>query len=220
MSHVRRHPAMAGSFEAICRSLFTSWCRLSVTGCEHLPAEPFIICSNHQSHLDSLALMAAAGRRFGDFGLLAAQDYFFERPAARRLFSPFLNLIPVARTPDARGLQRTLALCREFVVERRGNLIIYPEGGRSRTGDLQPFKAGFALLSAELGMPIVPAYVKGTSAVMPPGAAWPKPGRIEVRFGPPLPRQVSIRRLRRQQMERAVLDLEERVHELRAMTGD
>jgi 1-acyl-sn-glycerol-3-phosphate acyltransferase len=218
MTPGKPHPVIASAFETMCAGLFVGWCRLTVTGREHIPPGPFIICSNHQSHLDSVALMAASGGRFRDFGLLAAQDYFFERPATRRLFSPLFNLIPVARTADRQALRRTLTLCRQFVAEKQGNLIIYPEGGRSRSGAIQPFKRGAALFAAELGLPIVPAYVKGTRAVMPPGAPWPKPGSIEVRFGAPMLQDAAApRRIR---IDATAVDLERRVHELKAISGD
>lgn len=211
---------MLGAFEAMCAGLLRGWCRLTVSGDEHLPPGPFIICSNHQSHLDSVALMRASGGRFRNFGLLAAQDYFFERRTARRLFSPMLNLIPVARTPDRQALRRTLAICRRFVAESRGNLIIYPEGGRSRSGTIQPFKRGAAMFAAELGLPIVPAYVKGTRAVMPPGAPWPKRGTIEVRFGAPVAPDGHGAKTRRGRIDATAAELERRVHELKAICGD
>jgi 1-acyl-sn-glycerol-3-phosphate acyltransferase len=214
------HPALAGSFETLCRGLFRSWCRLTVTGREHIPDGPFIICSNHQSHLDSIALMAASGGGFLRFGLLAAQDYFFERPLAHRLFSPFLHLIPVARSPDRQAVRRTLAHCRQFVGETQGNLIIYPEGGRSRNGAIQPFKRGAALFAAELGLPIVPAYVKGSGAVMPPGAALPRRGTVEVRFGPPMLQAPAQAGQRRRLFDETAADLERRIHALRASSGD
>lgn len=218
MTPRKPHPAMAGAFETFCAGLFRNWCRLTVSGREHIPAGPFIICSNHQSHLDSVALMAASGGRFLDFGLLAAEDYFFERQRAHRLFTPLLNLIPVARTADRQALRRTLSLCRQFVAETQGNLIIYPEGGRSRSGAIQPFKRGAALFAAELGLPIVPAYVKGTGAVMPPGAPWPKPGTIEVWFGAPMLHDPAAPR--RGRIDATAAALERRVHELRAISGD
>ncbi|CAN7407924.1 lysophospholipid acyltransferase family protein [Phenylobacterium sp. LjRoot219] len=220
MTPRKPHPVMAGAFERMCAGLFVGWCRLTVSGREHLPEGPFILCSNHQSHLDSVALMAATGGRFREFGLLAAQDYFFERPATHRLFSPLLNLIPVARTADRQALRHTLMLCRQFIAETQGNLIIYPEGGRSRSGALQPFKRGAAMFAAELGLPIVPAYVRGTRAVMPPGTSWPKPGGIEVRFGPPVLQDAGAPATRRGRIDATAADLERRVHELKAISGD
>ena len=213
-------PLLSSAFEALCRGLFRTWCPLSVSGREHIPAGPFIICSNHQSHLDSVALMTATGRRFGSFGLLAAQDYFFERPFTRGLASPFLNLIPVARTSSAAALQRTLALCRRFVDERQGSLIIYPEGGRSRDGSLRPFKRGAAVLAAEFRIPIVPAFVDGSGVVMPPGVPWPRRGRIHVRFGPPMTlAPAGPGPQRRQIVHQGAADLERRVHQLKATCG-
>ena len=93
-------PPLGAAFELACRAVFRAWCPLAVSGRELLPPGPFIICSNHQSHLDSVALMTAAGGRFGDFGLLAAKDYFFGRPMTAAALRPLLQLIPVPRSAD------------------------------------------------------------------------------------------------------------------------
>ena len=68
------------TFELYCRSLFTFYSPLTIKGRENLPSGSFIFCSNHNSHMDSGILMAAAGTGFKNFGLIAAKDYFFDEP--------------------------------------------------------------------------------------------------------------------------------------------
>ena len=87
---------MAWMFQAFSRLVFRLYCPLHVFGQEHLPDRPFILCSNHASHMDVVALMLASGRPFTDFAMVAAQDYFFGnrlQSAANLLF----NLIPLER---------------------------------------------------------------------------------------------------------------------------
>ena len=65
-------------------------------------------------------------------------------------------------------------------------LIAFPEGTRSTTGSLLPFKRGAAFLGVELGLPIVPAHIDGAREALPKGSWLPRPGRMRVCFGRPI----------------------------------
>jgi 1-acyl-sn-glycerol-3-phosphate acyltransferase len=65
-------------------------------------------------------------------------------------------------------------------------VVIFPEGGRSHDGHLRPPKAGIGVIVSQTGCPVVPAYLKGTFDVLPPGAHWPRLRHITVRFGVPI----------------------------------
>ena len=178
-------------FELFCTLVFRGYCPLSAHGRAHLPPPPFIFCSNHSSHMDSPALMYASGLGFRRFGMIAAQDYFFDHGPRKSLLPALMNLIPTQRKATRRQLARLLADCRRFVgAESAGAaarcLILYPEGTRSRNGKMQPLKKGAALLSTELGLPIVPAYIRGTFEALPAGVSLPRPRRIRVYFAAPL----------------------------------
>jgi len=173
-------------FESFCRRFFGSYCRLTVEGLDHLPATPFLLCSNHASHIDSAALMTASGRRFRRFALLGASDYFFSSPGVRWSVSPLMNVIPIDRHPGARSLESCLESCRRFLKETGGTLILYPEGTRSPDGEMQPFKTGAAFFASELGLPLVPAYIDGSHRILPKRSSVPRPGSLTVRFGKPL----------------------------------
>ena len=64
--------------------LFNLWCPLRTHGRNNLPDAPYILCSNHSSHMDSAALMYAGGLGFNQFGMVAAQDYFFDKQHIKR----------------------------------------------------------------------------------------------------------------------------------------
>ncbi len=64
------------------------------------------------------------------------------------------------------------------------SVLIFPEGTRSRTGQLQEFKPGVGLIAQELGVPVVPAYIQGTHQAMAVGKALPHRRGIEVFFAP------------------------------------
>src|SRR5271170_4523555 len=109
-------PATGGAmFQAFCRMFFVGYCRLTVEGREHLPASPFILCSNHTSHIDSAVLMTASGLPFSTFAMLGARDYFFDSWSVRLIVSRFMNVVPIDRQAQHNSLRRSLAMCEDFL---------------------------------------------------------------------------------------------------------
>jgi 1-acyl-sn-glycerol-3-phosphate acyltransferase len=210
----------AGStiFQAFCRAFFTCYCRLTIAGQRYLPASPFIICSNHTSHIDSAVLMTASGLPFSAFAMLGASDYFFESRRTRFVVSRFMNVIPIDRHAQHKSLRRSLAMCEEFLQRRRGNLILYPEGTRSCNGELQTFKKGAGLFAVDLGVPVVPAHIEGARRILAKGEFMPRPGAVTVRFGEPIMFESNHfdARLGRESRRAAVELLEQRI---RALSG-
>jgi 1-acyl-sn-glycerol-3-phosphate acyltransferase len=175
------------AFEHFARLLFDVYAPVEVTAREHLPAEPFLLCSNHASHMDAPALMIAAGLPFDAFRLLAAADYFDPETLGGRLTHSMLHIVAIDRTEGhSVRLRRTVSHCRELVEDHHVRLIAFPEGTRSRTGDLLAFKRGPSFLAVALGLPVVPARIDGTHRAMPKGRWFPLPARICVRFGRPI----------------------------------
>jgi 1-acyl-sn-glycerol-3-phosphate acyltransferase len=170
-------------FECFARLICRVWCPLRVDGRENLPDVPFLICANHSSHLDSIVLMVATGEPFRCLALLAARDYFFSSRLSNRAFGALLRLIPLDRSARPYSLRRTLSLCADFLNQGNRGLILFPEGRRSRTGDVGPFKRGVALFSTRLGLPVIPVCIEGTRGVMPRGRFFPRPGPVTVRIG-------------------------------------
>jgi 1-acyl-sn-glycerol-3-phosphate acyltransferase/long-chain acyl-CoA synthetase len=184
---VRDARAVRYAFECFVRTVFRTYVRLEVGPCDHLPSGSFLLCSNHSSHLDGAALMVASGLPFDSFRLLAAADYFSPQSSAGRLTRAMLNIVSIDRSSGhAVRLRRTVAECRELVRGEPVRLIAFPEGTRSTTGSLLPFKRGAAFLAVELGLPIVPAHIDGAREALPKGSWLPRPGRIRVRFGRPI----------------------------------
>lgn len=155
---------------------------------ERLPRTgPFILAGNHTSHLDSGAVIAtlvetlgfAAARRLHVVG---ARDYFFDSRLKGWAFSTLLNVVPIER--DEVGLQG-LRLVGSIL--RRGEaVLIFPEGTRSRSGELQTFRPGVGLLAWEYDVPVVPLYLSGTFEALPAGRLLPQRGKVSVWVGEPL----------------------------------
>lgn len=183
--------AMNTFFMNFCKAVYNYYCPLTVIGQENVPLEPFIFCSNHSSHMDSSVLMTASGLPFEQCAMVAAEDYFFHHSRKRNLVQLLMNLIPIDREASKESILTSVKLCEAFIKKGNRNLIIYPEGTRSTTGELQVFKKGTAWIAMRLKLPIVPAYISGTYAAMPKGKIFPKPKAISVTIGKPIyPNQI------------------------------
>lgn len=175
----------AKSFEKFCKTIFKFYCPLKIYGQENLPKAPFIICSNHASHLDSSMLMSACGLPFQNIGLIAAKDYFFDQ-SHRFYLHYMMNLVPIARGVGGKAIKDSIVACRSFLNDGGLALIIYPEGTRSLTGEISRFKEGASILAHELDLPLVPAYVGGSYEALKKGSYFIKPQALTVRFGEPV----------------------------------
>jgi len=114
----------------------------------------------------------------------AANDYFFAKPWLGAAVSLAFNAFPFERAPCAQ-VRATLAGCRGLVQEG-WSLLLYPEGTRSTTGSIAPFKPGLGFLAVNLGVPVVPVYLGETSSILPKGGRLPRKGSLTIRFGKPV----------------------------------
>jgi 1-acyl-sn-glycerol-3-phosphate acyltransferase len=202
-------------FQAFCRAFFLSYCPLTVEGRDHLPVSPFILCSNHTSHIDSAVLMTASGLPFSAFAMLGARDYFFDSWRVRLIVSRFMNVVPIDRHARHNSLRRSLAMCEDFLRRPQGNLILYPEGTRSPSGEIMAFKKGAGLFAVELGVPVVPAHIAGARNILAKGNFLPRPGTVTVRFGEPIRFTSQIAHLPARGLRKAAVELiEQRIREL------
>ena len=133
--------------------------RVRTRGLERLGAPPYIFTPNHASHFDIAALLGylPGANRF------AAKKELFSEPVLGAVLRT-LGMIPVDRDNPGAAIERLGRLERQPL-----SVIIFPEGTRSRTGELQPFKKGAFVTAIQLGIPVVPVVCKGTRDVMPPG---------------------------------------------------
>lgn len=113
-------------------------------------------------------------------------------------------------------------MCDEFLRRTRGNLILYPEGTRSGTGEMQTFKKGAGLFAVELGVPVVPAYIEGAHRILAKGKFLPRPRSVTVRFGEPVrfASDASDLQLGRARRRAAVELLEQRIRGLSERPSD
>ncbi len=145
---------------------------------------PFIVVANHSSHLDAPLILGALPRRHARYlAAGAAADYFFDVVWRKWLTTLFFNAFAIERNSEGKrsGSSRSL-------LERKVPLLIFPEGGRSKSGQLGRFKTGAAALAIATNVPCLPTALVGASDAMPRGVNWPKRGRppVAVVFGAPM----------------------------------
>jgi 1-acyl-sn-glycerol-3-phosphate acyltransferase len=139
---------------------------------------PFVFTPNHQSHLDILVLLGfLPGRtRF------AAKRELWGHPVVGAVLDT-LGMVPIEREQPERAIA---ALNSAGAVA--DSLVIFPEGTRSRTGELLPFKKGAFVLAIATGLPVVPVVCRGTRRLMPRGSRLTVvPGEIDIVIEEPIP---------------------------------
>jgi long-chain acyl-CoA synthetase len=95
----------------------------------------------------------------------------------------YFNAFPLPQREA--GAHQTL----RYIGELAGDgwsVLIFPEGERSKTGDLKPFRAGIGMIGSRLDLPVVPVRIDGVDRLLPVGASFVRPGRVRVAFGAPL----------------------------------
>jgi len=163
------------------RWFYTRALQTKVRGEAYIPQHTnFIVAANHSSHLDMGALKVALGDAGHELASLAAADYFFKNKWRRAYFKNLTNLVPMERSGSIR---KSLGIAAR-VLRGGKSLLLFPEGTRSRTGEMTDFlpSLGYLALHADVG--ILPAYVEGTHDALPVGATIPKQRNIGVYFGP------------------------------------
>lgn len=153
---------------------------------------PVVLVANHSSHLDTPAIMRALPRKWRRrTAVAAATDYFYRN----RLKAAFVALIFCTVPIQRRGGGKAAMAHLDRLLEQRWNLLVYPEGTRSRDGRVGRLRSGAAFLAAEHGLRIVPIHVRGTHEAMPPGRPWPhrlrgrffsRRHRVDISFGAPI----------------------------------
>jgi 1-acyl-sn-glycerol-3-phosphate acyltransferase len=164
---------------------------------------PVIFVANHSSHLDTPTILRAIPRKWrARTAVAAAADYFYKSRWSANGVALLFNTVPLGR--NGGGLSSGATDHVDKLISQRWNLLMFPEGTRSRDGSIGKVRSGAAVIAAHHDIDIVPIHVSGTHDAMPPGQNWPKRKKarlfsrrhkVEVRFGRPIrPRDEAQRR--------------------------
>ncbi|NJD10328.1 MAG: 1-acyl-sn-glycerol-3-phosphate acyltransferase [Gemmatimonadetes bacterium] len=155
--------------------------RVDVAGLEHVALErPQVIVFNHQSWFDVLAIAGQVPKRVR---FIAKKEL-----GSVPVFGPAWKAaghIAIDRH-DINAARMSLARAGQLMRADNSAIVIFPEGTRSATGTLLPFKKGGFMLALETGVELVPAAVVGSRAVLPRDSWRVRKGRITLRFAPPV----------------------------------
>jgi long-chain acyl-CoA synthetase len=164
------------------RLVWQTFSRIDVQGVENVPSTgPFLLCSNHQSYLDPVFLLAVLPFQTLHKLFAVGTSEIFGTGIMLRLarllrvvvVDPDANLIPAMRA-GAYGLRQGLSL------------VLYPEGERSIDGSPKIFKKGVAILSIHLQVPIVPVAIDGFFEAWPRGGSFHKFTPLKIRIVKPM----------------------------------
>lgn len=160
-------------------------------GRDGIPAEgPVLVCANHQSFFDPLIVGLTIDRRMN---FLARKTLF--RFAPFRWLIEFLDAIPLDR--DGLGVSGLKECLRRI---KRGEMVlIFPEGTRTRDGEVGAIQPGFIMLARRGDVSVLPIGIDGAHRAWPRGALFPRLAAVRVVVGEPLTAD-QIRKLDDQQL--------------------
>ncbi|MCK4660551.1 MAG: 1-acyl-sn-glycerol-3-phosphate acyltransferase [Phycisphaerae bacterium] len=137
-----------------------------------------LLASNHQSFLDPILLTNALPRECH----YMARDTLFRNKHFARIIRMY-NSFPIKRgKADLAGVKETLRRLKAGVL-----VLTFPEGTRSPDGRVFPFHPGVFAIARKARVPIVPAAIEGAHEAWPRGAKLPRPARVWVEYGQPIP---------------------------------
>jgi long-chain acyl-CoA synthetase len=159
---------------------------------------PVIFAANHQSHLDTPAIFLALPWKWRRrLAPAMAKEFFkahffpaeygrwkwFTNSLNYYLSALFFNAFPIPQRET--GIRETLRYAGDLVSEG-ACILIYPEGKRSVTGEIDTFRSGVGILASKLEIPVVPIRIEEIMKVLPLGWKMARPGKVRVKFGNPL----------------------------------
>lgn len=164
------------------KSFLRLYFKFNSRGHDQLPEGPAIITPNHQSFFDALFVTAYLKRR------TIKETYFYaKREHVKTKLFRFLagknNVIVMDLNTDLKESIQKMAA----VLKSGKKIMIFPEGTRSKNGELGEFKKTFAILSKELNVPVIPVAITGAYKALPVGSWFPKPfTKVRVKYLEPI----------------------------------
>jgi long-chain acyl-CoA synthetase len=163
------------------KSLYERILSTKVEGRSNVPSHTnFIVSSNHSSHLDMGLVKYALGEAVSEQTVaVAAADYWFDTKYKRAYMNNFTTLVPIERSGSLRQSLRHVTQ----ILKEGYNSLIFPEGTRSLTGEMEEFKPVIGYLALNNKVGILPLYLWGTFDAFPKGTSVPTLDKIGSKVG-------------------------------------
>ncbi|MDO8582905.1 MAG: AMP-binding protein [bacterium] len=173
--------------------LFWLFFDLKTRGLENLRnvKGPVVFISNHVSYLDQQPIIYSLPESFRYKTATAMREEFFTGKTGKLslrkkiILIYALVLINGFLIPQKSGFRKSLSVMGKLI-DRGISILIFPEGERTRDGQMLPFMQGLGLLVKELQVPVVPLKILGIENIFPRGAVFPKRGKCTVLIGKPI----------------------------------
>jgi 1-acyl-sn-glycerol-3-phosphate acyltransferase len=155
--------------------------KVTVEGLEKVrPGESYIFASNHVSYMDTPVVLSHIP---ANFRFMAKSELFKVPFIGGHLEKAGHIAVPL---DDARASVKVLTAAGKMLRERGLSVLVFPEGGRSESGELEAFKEGAAYLAIKAGAPVVPVAIVGIRDVLPMHSMHVRPGKVTLRIGDPI----------------------------------
>ena len=176
---------------AVDRVLMRLLFRIRAEGLEHLPEDrQWVLTPNHVSYLDPFAVAAVLGWRHLRKTYWAGWTGIAFANPVMRFLSWLGKILPV----EPRGAARSTLAFGAIILKKKKNLVWFPEGELSPNGKLQDFKPGVGMLLEHFPVCVIPVFIHGTRAALPPGKCFPRLRSIRLVFG----KSLDARELKRE----------------------
>lgn len=174
-------PIVMALYKSILYPLFRFYFRLEVRGVENIPATACIIAPSHQSMLDGFLIESALPYKILKKTFFLAYKQVF----GTKLLKPIAKHGQTILIDANENLKETMIYC-ALPIRSGNNLVIFPEGARTRDRELLEFRPYFAMLSKTFKTPIVPVVIDGSYEALGTGMLFPRPKKIRVTFLEPI----------------------------------
>ncbi len=156
--------------------------KVVVHGKENLPKEPCVFVANHQGYFDIPVVLTSLNKSYG----LMSKKEVLKMPLIRTWMKN-LYCVFVDRS-NPREAMKSLNQALGYVKEGK-SMIIFPEGTRSKDGNIAEFKSGSFRIATKAKVPLVPLRIEGTRDIMENNGYWIKKGVVEIYILPAVPTQ-------------------------------
>ena len=155
---------------------------IRVEGVENIdPSRRYVVASNHLSQFDIPLLFHVLPLH----GRFLSKKEVFRIPVVGRAMRT-IGIIEIDREAGGGSSRRAITAGVKVAAERGYSLLVFPEGTRSRDGNLLPFKKGAARIAIDTQLPLLPVILEGSDRIMRADSKWIHPGHVHVRVLEPI----------------------------------
>ena len=175
-------------YKTLMYPLFKIYFRLDIKGCENIPNSACIIAPSHQSMLDGFLVEGTLPYKILKNTFFLAYKNVF----GTEMLKPIADNGQTILIDANENLKQTMQYC-ALPLRNKSNLVIFPEGARSRDRELLEFRPFFAMLSKLYNVPVVPVVIDGSYEALRSGTSFPKPCKIKLKYLEPIyPDNLSV----------------------------